>query len=140
MEDVDAGDGVERDGDVEVEVAGFGVVDAEAVEEDEGLLEGGAAEGEVGLHAVGGAGLEVEGGVLTEVVDYGVGDQGLIARGDDVDGAIAFGEGEGFEGGGDGDALGDVAGFVAGGVVSAGGVCCEVWARAVLTHRKQRRR
>ena len=45
VEDVDAGDGVEGDGDVEVEVAGFGVVDAEAVEEDEGLLEGGAAEG-----------------------------------------------------------------------------------------------
>ena len=59
MEDVDAGDGVEGDGDVEVEVAGFGVVDAEAVEEDEGLLEGGAAEGEVGLDAVWGAGLEV---------------------------------------------------------------------------------
>ena len=45
MEDVDAGDGVEGDGDVEVEVAGLGVVDAEAVEEDEGLLKGGAAEG-----------------------------------------------------------------------------------------------
>ncbi len=140
MEDVDAGDGVEGDGDVEVEVAGLGVVDAKAVEEDEGLLEGGAAEGEVGLDAVGGAGLEVEGGVLTEVVDYGVGDEGLIARGDEVDGAIAFGEGEGLEGGGDGDALGDRCGF-----------ClwrCDVgrrgllggWARAVLRQRKQRRR
>ncbi len=72
VEDVDAGDGVEGDGDVEVEVAGLGVVDAEAVEEDEGLLEGGAAEGEVGLNTVGGAGLEVEGGVLAEEVDYGV--------------------------------------------------------------------
>src|ERR1700679_2812409 len=72
VEDVDAGDGVEGDGDVEVEVAGLGGVDAEAVEEDEGLLEGGAAEGEVGLDAVGGAGLEVEGGVLAEEVDDGV--------------------------------------------------------------------
>ena len=81
VEDVDAGDGVEGDGDVEVEVAGLGVVDAEAVEEDEGLLEGGAADGEVGLDAVGGAGLEVEGGVLAEVVDDGVGEQGLVARG-----------------------------------------------------------
>jgi hypothetical protein len=93
VEDVDAGNGVERDGDVEVKVAGLGVVDAEAVEEDEGLLEGGAAEGEVGLDAVGGAGLEVEGGVLAEVVDDGVGEEGLVAGGDEVDGAIALGEG-----------------------------------------------
>jgi hypothetical protein len=35
----------------------------------------------------------------------------LIAGGDEVDGAIAFGEGEGFDGGGDGDALGDGGGF-----------------------------
>jgi hypothetical protein len=106
-EDVDAGDGVEGDGDVEVEVAGLGVVDAEAVQEDEGLLEGGAAEGKVSLNAVGGAGLEVEGGVLAEEVDDGVGDERLVARGDEVDGAIAFGEREGFKGGGDRDALGD---------------------------------
>jgi hypothetical protein len=45
VEDIDAGDGVEGDGDVEVQVAGLGVVDAETVEEDEGLLERGAAEG-----------------------------------------------------------------------------------------------
>ncbi len=32
VEDLDARDGVEGDGDVEVEVAGLGVVDAEAVE------------------------------------------------------------------------------------------------------------
>jgi hypothetical protein len=45
VEDIDTGDGVEGDGDVEVQVAGLGVVDAETVEEDEGLLERGAAEG-----------------------------------------------------------------------------------------------
>ncbi len=82
MEDVDSGDGVEGDGDVEVEVAGLGVVDAEAVKEDEGLLEGGAAEGEVGLDAVGGAGLEVEGCVLAEEIDDGVRGEGLFAGGD----------------------------------------------------------
>jgi hypothetical protein len=86
-------------------VAGLGVVDAEAVEEDEGLLEGGAAEGEVGLNAVGGASLEVEGGVLTEEIDYGVGDEGLIAWVDEIDGAVAFGEGEWFKRSGDCDAL-----------------------------------
>jgi hypothetical protein len=71
------------------------------------LLEGGAADGEVGLDAVGGAGLQVEGGILAEEVDGRVGDEGLVAGGDDLDGAIALGEGEGFEGGGDGDALVD---------------------------------
>ena len=80
MQDVDAGDGVERDGDVEVEVAGLGIVDAEAVDEDEGLLEGGAADGEVGLHAFAGAGLQVEGGVGAEEVDGGVGAGGQVAR------------------------------------------------------------
>ncbi len=59
MQDVDAGDGVERHGDVEIEVAGLGVVDTQAVDEDEGLLEGGAADGKVGLDAAGGAGLQV---------------------------------------------------------------------------------
>jgi hypothetical protein len=107
VEDVDAGDGVERDGDVEVEVAGLGVVDAEAVEEDEGLLEGGAAEGEVGLDSVGGSGLQVERRVLAEEVDDGVGDERLVAWVDEVDGAVAFGEREGFDVSGDSDALGD---------------------------------
>ena len=107
VEDVDAGDGVEGNGDVEVQVAGLGVVDAETVEEDEGLLEGGATEGEVGLDAVGCAGLEVERRILAEEIDDGVGDEGLVAWVDEVDGAIAFGERQGFERGGDGDVLTD---------------------------------
>jgi hypothetical protein len=137
VEDVDAGYGVEGDRDVKVEVAGFGVVDAEAVEEDEGLLEGGAAEGEVGLNAVWGAGLEVEGGVLAEEVDDGVCREGLVARGDEVDGAIAFGEWEGLEGGGDGDALGDGGGLGWGGVGSA---CWGGWAKAVVRQRRQEKK
>jgi hypothetical protein len=107
VEDVDAGHGVEGNGDVEIEVAGLRVVDAEAVEKDEGLLEGGAAEGEVGLNAVGSAGLEIEGGVLAEVVDYGVGEERLVAGADEIDGAIAFSEGQRLEGGGDGDTFGE---------------------------------
>jgi len=35
----------------------------------------------------------------------------LVARGDEVDGAITFGKRKGFDGGGDGDALGDRGGF-----------------------------
>jgi hypothetical protein len=107
VKDVDSGDGVEGDGDVEIQVARLGIVDAKAVEQDEGLLEGGAAEGEVGLDAVGGAGLQVEGGVLAEEIDDGVRNERLVARRDEIDGAVAFGEGKRFEGGGYGDALGE---------------------------------
>jgi hypothetical protein len=66
VQNVDAGDGVEGDGDVQIKVPGLGIVDAQAVDEDKGLLEGGAADGEVGLDAFGGAGLQVEGWVKTE--------------------------------------------------------------------------
>ena len=125
MEDVDAGDGVEGNGDVEVEMAGFGVVDAETVKENEGLLEGGAAEGEIGLDAGGGARLQVEGCVLTEEIDDGVGDKWLVAGIDEVDGAVALGQWEGFERGGDGDALGDGGWFGLGLVGIRGGELCQ---------------
>jgi hypothetical protein len=105
VEDFDAGDGVEGDRDVEVEVACLGVVDAEAVEEDERLLKGGAADREVGLHTVGGTGLEVEGGVLAEVVSEVVEEEGLFARVEGDDGAVGFGERDRWDGGSDRDGL-----------------------------------
>jgi hypothetical protein len=105
VEDFDAGDGVERDGDVEVEVAGLGVVDAETIDEDEGLLEGGAADGEIGLDSEWGAGLEVKGGVLTEIVDGAGSEERLVASVDGLDGAVGFGERDGRDGGGDGYGL-----------------------------------
>ena len=107
MEDVDSRDGVERDGDVEVEMAGFGVVDAEAVEEDEGLLEGGAADGEVGLNAAGAAALKVERGVLTEVVGEVVKEDGLVACVEGLNGPIGFGQWYRWNGGCDFDGLPD---------------------------------
>jgi hypothetical protein len=39
----------------------------------------------------------------------------LVARGEEVDGAVAFGEGKGLKSGGDGDALGDGGEFCLGG-------------------------
>ena len=131
MEDFDAGEGVEGDGDVEVEVAGLGVVDAEAVEEDEGLFEGGAADGEVGLNAVGRAGLEVEGGVLAEIVGGVVEEEGLVARVESDDGAVGFGERDGWDGGGDGDGLLDGGLLLGGG--EAGGECEEEGRRGINT-------
>jgi hypothetical protein len=124
VEDFDAGEGVEGDGDVQVEVASLGVVDAEAVEEDEGLLEGGAADGEIGLDAGGGSGLEVEGGVLAEVFGDVVEEERLFARVEGDDGAVGLGEGNGWDGGGDGDGLLDGLGLLLGGC-EAGGECEE---------------
>ena len=117
VEDVDAGDGFERDGDVEVEVTRLGVVDAETVEQDEGLLEGGAADGEVGLDAVAAAGLEIEGGVQTEEVGGVVEEEWLGGGVEDGNGAVVFVEGEGFYGGGDGDVLLDGGGLRGGGLL-----------------------
>ena len=92
MQDVDAGDGVERDGNVEVEVTGFGVVDAEAVDEDEGLLECGAADGEVGLDAFAGAGLQRRGMGRCAGGRRRSRCRWADRRDDDFDGAVAFGE------------------------------------------------
>ncbi len=112
VEDVNAGDGVKRDGDVEVEMAGLGVIDAEAVEQDERLLEGSAADGEVSLNAIASACLQVEGRVLAEQVDDAVADEWLVAGRKDVDGAVTFGERQRFESRRNGDAFGDGCGFV----------------------------
>ena len=105
MQDVDAGDGVEGNGDVEIEVAGFGIVDAQAVDEDEGLLEGGAADGEVGLDAFAAARLDIERRVGAEEVDDAVGAEGHLAGLEHLNGAIALGERQRLDGGGHLDAV-----------------------------------
>ncbi len=107
VKDFDAGDRVERDRDIEVEMTGLGVVDAEAIKQKQGLLEGGAANGKVGLDAAGGAGLEVERRIEAEVIDNAVEEQRLGARIEGLDGAVALGEGNGLDRGGDGDGLSD---------------------------------
>src|ERR1039458_6386456 len=58
--DFNALDVFERHRDIHVGVAGLRVAEAHAVEQDEGLAEAGAADGEIGLHAIGRALLEVE--------------------------------------------------------------------------------
>ena len=92
MKDIDTGDGVEWDGNVEVEVAGFWVVDSQTIDEDERLLEGSATNGEIGLNAFGGAGLHIERWIGAEEIDGRVGEGGRVARRDDLYGAVAFGE------------------------------------------------
>jgi len=109
VQDVGAGDGFERHRDVEVQVATLGVVDAEAVDQDEGLLEGGAAQGDVGLHTVAGAGLDVHRGIEAEVILDAVEQQRRLPGVEHDDGAVVGRERHGFDGGGDVDALLDAA-------------------------------
>jgi hypothetical protein len=87
----------------------LGVVDAQAVDQHEGLLEGGAAQGDVGLHAVAGAGLDVDRGVEAEVVLDAVKEQRGLPGVEHDDGAVVGGERHGLDGGGDIDALRDAA-------------------------------
>src|SRR5215510_6895420 len=84
-------------------MAALDVVEALAVEEDQGLAEAGSTNGEVSLDAVGGALSEVEGGVEFEGVDERVEDQTVGADGEHADGAVDFFEREGLEGAGDDD-------------------------------------
>jgi hypothetical protein len=84
----DAFHGIERHGNVHVVVAGLDVVEPQAVEQDEGLFEGGSANGKVGLHAVGGARLEVERWIETENVGERVEHQIEFAHRQHEDGAV----------------------------------------------------
>ncbi len=103
--DFDAVDVFQGRGDIHVGVAGLGIVEAHAVEEDEGLAEAGAADGEIGLDAVGGALLKVERGIEAEQIGEAVEDEGLGSGGEDADGAIDLFERHGLERTGDDDGI-----------------------------------
>ena len=82
-------------------MAGLRVVETHAVEQHEGLAEAGAADGEIGLHAVGRALGEVERGVELEQIDQRVEHQALAAHRKHADGAVDLFERHGLEGAGD---------------------------------------
>ena len=75
-------------GNVEVQVPGLGIVDSESVDEDEGLLEGCAANGEVGLHAFRTARLDIERWVGAQQIDNRIRGDGGFAGKKLVDGAV----------------------------------------------------
>src|SRR5579863_6872323 len=68
VEDIHAAKGGLRYGQIEVEVRGLRVVDPHAIEEDQGLLEGGAAQGHVGQYAPRGALLNVDRRIGAKIV------------------------------------------------------------------------
>ncbi len=105
MQDFHLADGFEGHGDVHVVVAALHVVEAQAVEQDEGLAEVAAANGHVGLHAIGAARLEIERRVEAEQIGEGIGDEIHAPRRQQGEGAIHFIEREGFEGAGDDDGI-----------------------------------
>lgn len=81
LENLDRVHGFERDGQVEVVVRGLAVVDAESVEQDEGLLEAAAAQDEIGLAAAGATLLEEDGRVVAEKLERGFGGEFWPLRG-----------------------------------------------------------
>jgi hypothetical protein len=93
LEDLDAGEGIDGDGYIHVEVGGLGAVDAESVPEDECLAEGSAADGDAALDGAGCAFAEVDGGVEVEEVGEGGCGCSEFAGGDDADGAFGLFEG-----------------------------------------------
>ena len=80
MQHVDWRDSVQRHGNIEVEMAGFGIVQAEPVDQNQRLLEGGAADCKVGLHTLAGARLQVERWVGAQQVHYAVGSRQRLPR------------------------------------------------------------
>ena len=101
--DFHAGYSIERDGDVHVVMPGLDIVEALAVEQHEGLSEIRAADGEIGLHSVGGALLEIERRVEPEQVEERIEHQGVAAGGEHANGAIDLFERHGLEGAGHDD-------------------------------------
>ena len=98
MQYIHARDGVQRHGNVQVQVAGFGIVHAQPVDQNQRLLEGGAADCEVGLHAFAGARLQVERWVGAQQIDHTIGPRQHLARLDHLHRAIALGQRQRFHG------------------------------------------
>ncbi len=66
---------LERNGQVEIVVRGLAVVDAEAIEQYQGLLKAASAQHEIGLRAAGAALFEKDGRVLAQKIERSFGGQ-----------------------------------------------------------------
>ena len=82
-------------------MAGLSVVQALAVEKDEGFSETRAAYGKIGLDSIGSALFEVERGIELQQVNQGIEDQGIAADRKHADGTVDLFELHGLEGTGD---------------------------------------
>lgn len=91
-------------------MAALRIIEAKTIDEDKGLLEGGATDGEVRLHAVAGSRLDIDGRVEPEVIGHFVEQQWLSAGIEDIDRAVVGGERHWLKRGGDIDAFGECRG------------------------------
>ena len=87
-QDFDALDGLQRHGNVHVVVAGLHVVRSPAVQEDEGLREGSAADGNIRLHAVRTALAEVNRRFQPQKINERVGQELLASNIEHTDGSV----------------------------------------------------
>ena len=87
FENLDGVHGLERDGEIEIVVRGLSIVDAEAVDEDEGLSEAAAAKNYIGLSAACTALLDECRAVVTEEIERGLDQEEVWLDREDLDGA-----------------------------------------------------
>jgi hypothetical protein len=92
VQHVHARDCVQWHGNVQVQVAGLGVVHAQSVDQNQRLLEGRPANREVGLHALARARLQVQRWVGAQQVHYTVRPHRRLARQDHLHRTIALGQ------------------------------------------------
>ena len=87
FENLDGVHGLERDGEIEIVVRGLSIVDAEAVDEDEGLSEAAAAKDYIGLSAACTALFDEGGGIAAKKIEGRLYRQEVRLDGKDFDGA-----------------------------------------------------
>jgi len=92
FENLDRVHGFERDRQIEVVVRGLAVVDAEAVEQDKGLLKAAAPQDEIGLAAASATLLKEDGRVLAEEFERRLGGEFLVFEGQYFHGAWRLGQ------------------------------------------------
>lgn len=105
MQHFDPADRIDGDGKIHIVMTGLRIIEAEAIEQHEGLAIAGAADGDVALHAIGRTLLKIERGIKVEEVGDAVDEEQLVRNGQHDDGAIDFVQHDGLGFTGDHDRI-----------------------------------
>jgi hypothetical protein len=106
MQHLDAANGIERHRDVQVEVPSLRIVHPHAVQQDQRLFEGGAADRQISLHAIRSTFLQIERRVETQHIRQCLEGMGLRLRIEHHNSAIGSGERKWIGTGSDDNGLG----------------------------------
>lgn len=72
MQHLDARDGFQPNGYIHIVMRGLSIIDSQAVEQDESFRERGSQDGQIRLHAIGSALLQIDAGIKLQIIDYRV--------------------------------------------------------------------